>query len=98
MKSVVIHYQETALKGKNRPWFISRLARNIREAIRGLDVADVRVHMGRIEIVLGPTTSWDAVRGRLSTVFGIANFARAARVPLDVGVIAGEILKGLGPG
>ena len=97
MKSVVIHYQEIALKGKNRPWFISRLARNIREAIRGLDVAEVRVHMGRIEVVLGPTTSWDAVRDRLSTVFGIANFARAARVPLDVDVIAAEILKDLGP-
>jgi thiamine biosynthesis protein ThiI len=47
--------------------------------------------------VLGPTTSWDAVRDRLSTVFGIANFARAARVPLDVEVIAAEILKDLGP-
>ena len=30
MKSVVIHYQEIALKGKNRPWFIARLTRNIR--------------------------------------------------------------------
>jgi thiamine biosynthesis protein ThiI len=98
MKSVVIHYQEIALKGKNRPWFIARLARNIREAVRGLDVSAVRVLMGRIEIVLGPATSWEAVRDRLSTVFGIANFARAARVPLDVDTIAAEILKDLGPG
>src|SRR5262245_42245255 len=97
MKSVVIHYQEIALKGKNRPWFIARLTRNIREAVRGLDVAAVRVLMGRIEIVLGPTSSWDAVRDRLSTVFGIANFARAGRVPLDVDTIAVEILKDLGP-
>jgi thiamine biosynthesis protein ThiI len=97
MKSVVIHYQEIALKGKNRPWFIARLTRNIREAVRGLDVAAVHVLMGRIEVVLGPSTSWDAVRERLSTVFGIANFARAARVPLDVDTIAAEILKDLGP-
>ena len=26
MKSIVVHYQEIALKGRNRPWFISRLA------------------------------------------------------------------------
>ena len=97
MKSIVIHYQEIALKGKNRPWFVARLVRNIREAVRGLDVKDVRVLMGRIEVVPGPSTEWTAVRERLSTVFGIANFARAARVPLDVDVIAAEILKDLGP-
>jgi thiamine biosynthesis protein ThiI len=97
MKSIVVHYQEIALKGKNRPWFIARLTRNIREAVRGLDVAEVRVLMGRIEVLLGPSASWEAVRERLSTVFGIANFARAGRVPLDVDVIAAEILKDLGP-
>jgi tRNA uracil 4-sulfurtransferase len=31
-------------------------------------------------------------------VFGIANFAKAGRVPLDVDTIAAEILKDLGPG
>jgi len=97
MKSVVIHYQEIALKGKNRPWFVARLVRNIRESLRGLDVKEVRVLMGRIEVVPGPAASWEAVRERLSTVFGIANFARAARVPLDVDTIAAEILKDLGP-
>ena len=25
MNSVVVHYQEIALKGRNRPWFIGRL-------------------------------------------------------------------------
>jgi thiamine biosynthesis protein ThiI len=97
MKSVVIHYQEIALKGKNRPWFIARLTRNIREAVKGLDIAAVRVLMGRIQIELGPTASWDDVRDRLSTVFGIANFSKAGRAPLDVDAIAAEILKDLGP-
>jgi thiamine biosynthesis protein ThiI len=97
MTSIVVHYQEIALKGRNRPWFIARLARNIREAVRGLDVTTVRVLMGRIEIVLGPGATWEAVRDRLSTVFGIANFSRAGRAPLDVDAIAREILKDLGP-
>jgi tRNA uracil 4-sulfurtransferase len=97
MKSVIIHYQEIALKGKNRPWFVARLVRNIREATRGLDVAQVRVLQGRIELVLGPAASWDAVRERVALVFGIGNFARAGRAPLDVDAIAAEILKDLGP-
>ena len=32
MNSVVVHYQEIALKGRNRPWFIARLVRNIKTA------------------------------------------------------------------
>ena len=97
MKSVIVHYQEIALKGKNRPWFLARLVRNIRQAVAGLGVREVRVLMGRIEIVLGPDASWEAVRDRLSRVFGIGNFARAGRAPLDVDAIAAEILNDLGP-
>ena len=29
MKSIVVHYNELALKGKNRPWFIQLLVRNL---------------------------------------------------------------------
>src|SRR5688572_16163926 len=97
MKSVVIHYQEIALKGKNRPWFVARLVRNIREATKDLDIKTVQALQGRIELVLGPGTSWDAARDRVANVFGIGNFARAGRAPLDVDAIAAEILKDLGP-
>ena len=97
MKSVVIHYQEIALKGKNRPWFVARLVRNLKEATKDLDIQSVHVLPGRIEMVLGPSLAWDAVRDRVANVFGIANFARAGRAPLDVDAIAHEILKDLGP-
>jgi len=97
MKSVIVHYQEIALKGKNRPWFIARLVRNIRQAISDLDIREVRVLMGRIEVVLGPSATWESVRDRLSRVFGIGNFARAGRARLDVEAIAAEVLNDLGP-
>jgi tRNA uracil 4-sulfurtransferase len=96
MQSVIIHYQEIALKGRNRPWFVARLVRNVREALAGLDVRQVRALMGRIEVVLGPSAQWSAIRDRLAGVFGIANFARAGRAPLDVEAIAAEILRDLG--
>ncbi len=96
MNSVVVHYQEIALKGRNRPWFIGRLVRNIRTATSDLDVRRVVTKMGRIEIVLGSEDAWGAVAERLRQVFGIANFSRAALVPLDVDVIANAIIEDLG--
>ena len=97
MKSVVIHYQEIALKGKNRPWFVARLVRNLKEATKDLDVQGVRALQGRIELVLGASTPWEAARDRVANVFGIGNFARAGRAALDMDAIATEILKDLGP-
>lgn len=95
MTSVVVHYQEIALKGNNRPWFVARLARNLRQATADLGVADVRVLMGRIEVVLGAGAEWSKVRERLARVFGVANFAQAGRAPLDVDAIASAILRDL---
>jgi thiamine biosynthesis protein ThiI len=97
MTSVIVHYQEIALKGRNRPWFVARLVRNLREATADMDVREVRALMGRIELLLGPAARWPDVRERVSRVFGIGNFARAGRAPLDVDLIAAEILRDLDP-
>jgi thiamine biosynthesis protein ThiI len=97
MKSIIVHYQEIALKGNNRPWFIARLVRNLREATSDLDVRSVRVLMGRIELVLGPDTGWETARERVARVFGVGNFAKAGRAALDVDAIANAILQDLGP-
>jgi len=96
MNSVVVHYQEIALKGKNRPWFISKLVGNLRRATSDLDVRSVRALVGRIELVLGPEVTYARVAERLGRVFGIANFSRAARTPLDIEGIAAAINRDLG--
>jgi len=96
MNSLVIHYQEIALKGKNRPWFIGRLVRNIRGAVSDLDVKAVRSLMGRIEIVLGPGATREEVGERMRRVFGIANFAYAGRTALDIDALSAAILNDLG--
>jgi tRNA uracil 4-sulfurtransferase len=97
MTSVIVHYQEIALKGRNRPWFIARLVRNLREATSDLGVKRVHALMGRIEIVLASADQWPAVRERVAKVFGAGNFAKAGRAPLDIDTIAAEILKDLDP-
>ena len=96
MKSIILHYQEIALKGNNRPWFVSRLARNLRLATNDVGVREVRVLMGRIELLLHDGAEWTAVRDRITNVFGVANFAIAGRAPLDVDAISREILNDLG--
>jgi thiamine biosynthesis protein ThiI len=96
MKSIIVHYQEIALKGNNRPWFIARLARNLREATRDLGVREVRVLMGRIEVLLDEHSDWAPVRDRIARVFGVANFAQAGRAALDVDAIAQAILADAG--
>src|SRR5919106_4011564 len=96
MTSFVVHYQEIALKGKNRPWFIGRLVRNLRRAVSDLDVTAIRPLMGRIEIVLGATASPEQVGERIGRTFGIANFSYAGRTVLDLDGIAAAILTDLG--
>ena len=95
MTSIVVHYNELALKGKNRPWFVHMLVRNIRTALTGLGVPVVRSVMGRIEIQLGPNSQWSDVKERLRTVFGIAYFSQASRAPLDLDEMAAAILRDL---
>ena len=52
MTTIVVHYKELALKGRNRPWFIQLLVRNLKTALEGLPIRSVRSLMGRIEIEL----------------------------------------------
>ncbi len=95
MNSIVVHYQEIALKGKNRPWFLSRLVRNLRGAVADLDVRAVRPLMGRIEVELGPGATREEVGDRIRRTFGVANFSYAARTRLDLDVLTDQILREL---
>ncbi len=97
MNSIVVHYQEIALKGKNRPWFMGRLVRNLRGAVADLDVKAVRSLMGRIEIVVGPEATREEVGERIRRTFGIANFWYAGRTTLDLDVLTAAILRDLEP-
>src|SRR3954467_8677128 len=96
MTSIVIHYKELALKGKNRPWFIQLLVRNLKTALAGLHVASIRSAMGRIELELRPDSPWEEVRERLGRIFGIANFSHASHGPQDFRALADKILAEIG--
>jgi thiamine biosynthesis protein ThiI len=105
VNAIVVHYKELALKGRNRPWFVARLVRNLRAVLADLDVGAVRPAMGRIEIELGDRVTSDVsarasllaeIRARVRRVFGIANFSHAGRGPHDADALASMIVADLG--
>jgi len=96
MSSVIVHYQEIALKGRNRPWFVERLVSNIRAATLGLGGIKVRALMGRIELHQVSDEDWSELHSRLSRLPGIANFSRAVRTPCDFDAITDAVLGELG--
>jgi len=96
LNSFVVHYQEIALKGKNRPWFLAQLVRSLRRAVSDLRRTEVRALMGRVEVVPGPGVAPEMVADRIRHTFGIANFSQARRVPIDLDGIASAVLDDLG--
>lgn len=96
MFSVLVHYGELALKGKNRPWFTSMLVRTIESSLAGLDVVDVRPMVGRIVIRFGPGAGpeWNEIHARLSRLPGVGNFARATHVAPELASIASAVADG----
>ena len=80
----LIHYGEIGLKGKNRPYFIKLLARRVAMAARPHNPGKLRVIPGRLLLEIAEVTDWGGLREALSRVFGLAYFARARRLPLDL--------------
>jgi thiamine biosynthesis protein ThiI len=93
VSSVVVHYGELALKGRNRPWFLHTLVRSIRAVLAGQDIVSVRPMVGRIIIRLGPRADWDEIRVRLLRLPGIGNFARATHVVPELEAIAAAVAE-----
>jgi thiamine biosynthesis protein ThiI len=95
MPSVVVHYAELALKGRNRPWFIRTLVRFIQAALAGLSVTDVSALVGRIVVSFDQQGDWPEIRNRLSRLPGIGNFALAQHTRPDLDAIAEAVVAGL---
>jgi thiamine biosynthesis protein ThiI len=86
---VVLRYHEIALKGRNRPFFVDKLAVNARRLLADLG-GKVHVLAGRLRVDLPDDVPWAEAERRLGGLFGVANFSRAHEAPLDLGALAAE--------
>ena len=92
---VLVRYHEIALKGKNRPFFVDKLARNLRHVTSDMPGTRVRVLAARLEVDAPESVPWDALRERIGSVFGIANFSRTDDVPPDIEVLKSAVAAAL---
>lgn len=95
MNSLVIHYKELALKGRNRPWFVHMLVRHLRAVLTGTGIRAVSAVTGRIEVDGSAATDWGEVERRVGRVCGIANYSRGGRGTQDLAELADAILVDL---
>lgn len=84
MRCAIIHYHELALKGRNREFFEQQLLRNIREALRDLNIRRVEALRGRMRMSVPDGTPSGLIRERLARVFGISNFLLTEAVHLNL--------------
>src|SRR5207244_7833902 len=84
MHYLIAHYHELALKGRNRPFLVDRLVRNLRQALRGTSPCHLERLAGRIRISLDDPTQWSTIKTRLDAVFRPANFPPAVHVSSDL--------------
>jgi tRNA uracil 4-sulfurtransferase len=93
--NVVIRYHEIALKGRNRPFFVEKLAQNLRRVFGDVPGVRVRATDGRLTLELPDTQPWEPARERLATVFGIANFSQSLVLPRDLEVVKARAIEAL---
>jgi thiamine biosynthesis protein ThiI len=81
---MVVHYHELGLKGKNAPFFVQRLARNLRRATSDLGRVTVVTLPGRLLVQAEDKVSPERLQERVSSVFGVATYLTAVEAPLDL--------------
>jgi len=86
---IICHYNEIALKGKNRKFFENRLARNIEKKLSEKNPGCfqcVKIYPGRIVIKLQKESRKKSasIRSVLENIFGITNFSFALKSDLDL--------------
>jgi len=90
----IVKTHEIALKGRNRPWFMRRLADNLRRATKGAGVEEVWQGQMLVGLTLAEDVDWQLVKGRIKDCFGVAKFFQAYRLPHDLDQVM-EVLPSL---
>lgn len=86
-RTILIHYHEINLKGKNRGWFETHLLQNVVSVLKGTAHRGIQRFAGRLLIELSADSPADEILRRLRMVFGVANIVAAREVPAEMDAI-----------
>jgi thiamine biosynthesis protein ThiI len=93
LDTLVAHYHEIGLKGRNRSFFEDALARNMRRALRGTGYLKLRQGFGRVVVDMKEDAPIDEAARRVARVFGLAYVSVGKRVEANMEAIADAALE-----
>jgi len=99
--TIIAHYGEIGLKGRNRSFFEGKLVTNIKKALKRVapdSIHNVRRLYGRLLITLDPSGELpsEEIAAALRDVLGLVYFAWAYTLPQDLEKIKAGVLELLG--
>lgn len=101
MKELIsVSFGEIALKGLNRRYFEDQLIKNIRRAIKDLNIERIYKEQGKVYIE-APESNFPKIINRLKKVFGLVNISPCIRIDKTMEAIeeaAIKAIKGKGDG
>jgi tRNA uracil 4-sulfurtransferase len=89
----VVHYNEIAIKGKNRPLFERTLIDNIIKSIKGLKANGVKRRYGRIIVNLKEDSQIEKIQEKLGKIPGISSYSPALKSTHETKDMAEKALK-----
>ncbi len=93
LHAVIVHYDEIALKGKNRNVFEAQLIRNVKRALSGCGYRSVEKLPGRVLVYLRDDADVIEIQKRLQQVFGIAYFSLGMEGSQDLDALKENALR-----
>ena len=97
VRYALVHYHELTLKKGNRAYFLQRLVKNLQRGLKGTGAGPIERPEGRLLVALPEAADEGEVRARLARTFGVANFAIARWVPLDMDRLAEAVTDAVKP-
>lgn len=96
MRTLIVHYHEIGLKGRNRPTFEAALRRNLRKSCADLAKIAPRSVSGRVLTAIPEGAPAEQIAARTAAVYGVANVSLAREVRFDferICVEATEVMR-----
>lgn len=80
----IVHYDEIALKGRNRIDFEGLAMNNLRRLLNPLGLYEIKKPRGRFILLFKENPEWPQIKENISKVFGITSFSPAYRCDLNI--------------